>query len=84
MYKINFRGQSMEVYENERISQEERDPNKFYYEVRESDTDMDYATLEPWVKVNFWGTVATDVKLEFPSKTDLYINLKQEELDEIN
>ena len=55
--KINFRGYDGFIID-ERIRQEKRKDNLFYYELRHDDEDWATpCTIENFVWVNFWGTI---------------------------
>ena len=76
--KITFRQIDVELVK-EHI-QENRDPSKFYYEIRASDRSFaNPRTVEPHVGVNFWGTMISPVPLIFAEGMDPYIALTPKE-----
>lgn len=64
LYKTIFRGLEGYIIE-ERIPQENRRDDLFYYSLRHSDMDFsEPCTIEPNVLVNNWGTIAFKVSIE--------------------
>ncbi len=64
-----------------RIAPEEKDPALFYYGIRHVDGDWGTpATIEPFVAVNFWGTLISTNSLSDLFKTADYYDLEPEQV----
>lgn len=70
------------VLEDKRIPKAERDPNKFYYELRHADNDWSVPiTVEKNVLVNFWGTLISDKP--YPLNDGGFHSLTEDEVDDL-
>ena len=47
------------------------------YDIRHSDYNMDPATIEPFVFVNYLGTILTKDELVFPNPIDEYLSITE-------
>lgn len=74
-----FRGIAVEVTRT-RPKAEERDPKKFYLDLRHSETDWTQpVTVERSVWANYWGTIISDELIEVPPPPDDFSPLKRRE-----
>ncbi|MEK3955846.1 MULTISPECIES: LPD28 domain-containing protein [unclassified Psychrobacillus] len=65
-----------------RVKDHEKDPDLHYYDVRHHDDDQLVAvTVEPYVLVNFLGTISTEEALDLG--TEGFYSLSEDESDEI-
>lgn len=75
---MKFRGIEIEVTPT-RIKQADRTGKLYYYECRHGESDWsEPSTVEHRVVVNFWGTVTSEVPLEFKDGED-YLDLTEKE-----
>lgn len=75
---IIFRNKTVQIID-EWISPEERDPAKFYYEIRDAEDFTRPIIVEPSVETRYlWGTLICDEELVFDSNNPCIVLTEEE------
>jgi hypothetical protein len=83
---FHFRGVPVIHVTSSRIRQEQRDMDLFYYNLRHAEEDWsEPVTVEPYVLVNYFGTIVTTEPIPFESDDhgNAYLEITDEEREEI-